>query len=133
VRPLVVIESRHWPAAAAQAAALEDAGMRPVLCTGPTADGGACPLLVDEHCPVLDEADAVVYDLDLDREGDLEVLRALLRDHGGLPVVTERSRGEQRRHAAALRQCTVVRPISPGHTATAVVAALTRGEHRDPP
>ena len=128
----VIIESRRTAAAATQAAALEEAGLHPIVCTGPTADGGACPLVVDEPCPVLDEADVILYDLDLDREDDLAVLRSLVAERPDLPVVTERGRGEVRRHADDLRHVTVVPPISPARTAAAVVAALAAAAGDDP-
>ena len=122
--PRVVIETRRWAAAEALSAALRAAGLDPIVCTGPTRDGGACPLLVEEDCPVLADADVVVYDLDLDRADDRAVLRALLRDHAGVPVVTERSHDEARRHEDVLEHCAVVVPYSPGRTAEAVVEAL---------
>ena len=122
--PRVVIETRRWAAAEALSAALRAAGTRPIVCTGPTSDGGACPLLVDEPCPVLADADAVVFDLDLDRDDDRAVLRTLVQDPAAPPVVTERSRDEARRHADVLERCTVVPPYSPARTAQAVVTAL---------
>lgn len=125
--PRVVIASRRWAAAEAQSAALHDAGLDPLVCTGPTPDGGACPLLAGEACPVLVDADAVVYDLDLDGEGDRAILQALLREHAGLPVITERTRDEVRRHADVLEHCSVVMPYSPAVTADAVLAALQPG------
>lgn len=122
--PRIIIESRRWSAAEAQAEALQAAGMDPIVCTGPTDHGGACPLLVGETCPVVADADAVVYDLDLDRDDDRAVLRSLVHDHAGLPVITERSHAESHRHADDLQHCSVVLPYSPGHTAEAVLAAL---------
>lgn len=124
-RPRVILESRDFPRAAALAAALVDAGMDPVVCTGPTADGGGCPLLTDEPCPVVIGADAVVFDLDLDRAEDRDVLRSLVVERAGLPIITEQDVDQARRHPEVLGGCTVVLPFSAQHTAEAVVAALT--------
>lgn len=124
-RPRVIVESRDFPRAEAQAAALLSAGMDPVVCTGPTADGGGCPLLTDEPCPVVIGADAVVFDLDLERAEDRDVLRSLVVERPGLPIITEQDVGQARRHADVLGGCTVVLPFSARRTAEAVVAALT--------
>lgn len=127
----VLIESRRTAAAEAQAAALERRGLRALVCTGPTPDGGACPVLADEPCPVLDEADAVVYDLDLGCENDRTVLWSLVTGPVGLPVITERSRGEVQQHPDELRHCTVVVPFSPDHTAQAVQQVLDEAACED--
>lgn len=127
----VLIESRRTAAAEAQAVALERLGLRALVCTGPTPDGGACPLLVDEPCPVLDEADAIVYDLDLRCEDDRAVLWSLVTDPAGLPVITERSRSEVQQHPDELSHCTVVVPFSPDHTARAVQQVLDEAVRDD--
>ena len=123
-RAQVVIESRRPDAAAALASALFRAGMDPLLCKGPLRTEGGCPLLDGARCALLDRADAVVYDLELDRAVDRVVLKSLVVEHRGMPVITERSTEERRRHGEHLTGCTVVVPFSPEHTAEAVVGAL---------
>lgn len=56
-RPRLLIEGSSWSGAVAA----EEAGMHVLVCPGP--EHGRlhpCPLLVGEHCPLVDEADAVV-------------------------------------------------------------------------
>lgn len=122
-RPRVIIESRRAAAANALADTLTEAGLDPLVCSGPDGSAG-CPIFDGAPCALVDGADAVVYDLDLDLAGDLLVLRSLVVDHDGLPVITERSTGEARAHDDVLRHCTVVVPISVRHTASAVINAL---------
>lgn len=124
-RPRVIIESRDETGARALADALAVAGMDPLVCSGPDDRDGGCPIFDGAPCALIEGADAVVYDLDLDRADDRLVLKSLVIDHEGLPVVTERSTAEARRHAGSLKHCTVVVPFSPRHTAKAVVGALT--------
>lgn len=123
-RPRVVIESRREAAAQAQAAALAEAGLDPVICSGPEGHGEGCPLLEGRPCDLVERADAVVYDLDLEVLEDRQVLRALGARHPSLPIVTERSTAEARRFSPDLGHCTVVVPFSATHTTDAVVAAL---------
>lgn len=124
-RPRVVIESRRPAAAAALAGALTESGIDPVVCAGPDESGHGCPLLADEPCALIEGADAVVYDLDLEQPADREVLRSLVVEHGGLPIVTERSTEEARQYRSSLQQCAVVVPYSTQYTAAAVVRALS--------
>lgn len=124
-RPRVVIESRRPDAARAQAAALEHAGIEAVVCGGPEMHGETCPVLSGRPCGLMDGASAVLYDLDLETMEDRQVLRALGARHPGLPIVTERTTEELRRHAADLARCTVVVPYSADHTRDAVVAAIS--------
>lgn len=122
--PRVVIESNRPAAAAAQAQTLKRSGIVPIICTGPEGRDGGCPLLEDEPCDLLTDAGAVIFDLDLEQEHDREVLRRLGLRYPGLPVVTERTSYETRRHEDDLEHCTVVVPYSTDHTADAVIAAL---------
>lgn len=123
-RPRIVIESRRETAAQEQAAALARAGLDPVICTGPATHGAGCPLLEGEACDLVANADAVLYDLDLEVLEDRQVLRALGARHPSLPIVTERTTAEARRFDRDLGRCTVVVPYSNEHTRDAVVAAL---------
>lgn len=122
-RPRVIIESRHESAAQASAEALIEAGLDPLVCGGPGA-GHGCPVFDGAPCALIERADAVVYDLDLDRPDDRLVLRSLVTEHEGLPIASERTTEEVRRHGEALRPVTVVVPFSPRHTAEAMVGAL---------
>lgn len=122
-RPRVIIESRRVAAADALASTLTEAGFDPLICSGPDGSAG-CPIFDGAPCALIEGADAVVYDLDLDRAGDRLVLRYLVVDHDGLPIITERSTSEVRAHRDRLRNCTVVVPISVRHTASSVINAL---------
>lgn len=123
-RPRVVIESRRADAAQAQAEVLAQAGLDPVICAGPAEHGAGCPLLEGQPCDLVEDADAVLYDLDLEVLEDRQVLRALGARHPSLPIVTERTTAEVRRFDRDLGRCTVVVPFSSEHTRDAVVAAL---------
>lgn len=123
-RPRVVIESARPAAATAQALALADAGIDAVVCEGPDHHPGGCPLLTGDPCDLVASADAVLFDLDLDRLDDRQVLRALQTRHPDLPIVAEVPTATWRRRQADLSRCTVVVPFSVGHTRDAVVAAI---------
>lgn len=127
-RPRVIIESRRTAAANALADVLVEAGLDPQICSGPNGSAG-CPIFDGAPCALVEGADAVVYDLDLDRVDDRLVLRYLVIDHDGLPIITERSTQESRAHCDVLRQCTVVVPISVEHTAATVINALADASH----
>lgn len=125
--PRVIIESRHTAAADALASALVEAGLDPLVCSGPGGSAG-CPILDGAPCALLDGAAAVVFDLDLGRADHRLVLQSLVTEHEGLPIITERSSEEVRRHGGDLKECTVVVPFSPRHTAEAVAGAVIAAE-----
>lgn len=125
-RPKVVIESPRSDAASAQADALAAVGVDAVVCEGP--EDHPCPLLVGEPCDLVESADAVLFDLDLDRLDDRQVLRALRARYPDLPVVAEVPTATWRRRQHDLAHLTVVVPFSVGHTRDAVLAAIRREE-----
>jgi CheY-like chemotaxis protein len=127
-RPRVVIESPRSDAASAQADALAAAGVDAVVCEGP--HHRPCPLLAGEPCDLVESADAVLFDLDLDRIDDRQVLRALRARYPELPIVAEVPTTTWRRRQHDLAHLTVVVPFSVGHTRDALLAAM-RGE--EPP
>lgn len=126
--PRVVIENGDVAASAVQAQVLRDAGLEVLVCGGPlTLPDGVCPLVSRGSCSLVDAADVVVYDLDLDRPADRVVLVALQELAVGRPVVVEVSAATARRHAGTLDGCEVVLPFSPERLRDAVVAALPDG------
>jgi hypothetical protein len=69
-----------------RAAALELANYEVETCAGPAhAD---CPLMGDQPCPLLDGADALIYDTALGSPQEMRVLIAHLRDtYADLPLI----------------------------------------------
>lgn len=105
-RASVVIESARRPTATAQLAALEGVGFSVTHCDGPSAlPRTGCPLTAGHPCHVLDTADVVVHDLDLDDPHNHAILRELHRTHPEVPVVLEIPKGTAREHAALLAGC----------------------------
>lgn len=123
-RRRVLIENPHADAALAQATALEKAGFEASVCMGPEHQTSRCWLLESGSCPLADDADVIVFDLDLEDPTDRAVLRALARRYPGKPVVAEVSEEESRHHGAELASCTVVVPYSMDHLTGAVLEAL---------
>ncbi len=73
-RPRVLVEGSSWSGAAAG----DEAGMEVLVCPGPERGRmHPCPLLTGDHCPLVDEADAVVVLLPL----GLESTRAVQAAH----------------------------------------------------
>jgi hypothetical protein len=69
-----------------RAAALEHAGYEVETCPGPAST--ECPVLVDQACPLLDGADALIYDAALGAPQDVRYLAAHLRDtYADLPLI----------------------------------------------
>ena len=69
-----------------RAAALEHAGYEVETCPGPAST--ECPVLTDQACPLLDGADALVYDAALGAPQDVRYLAAHLRDtYADLPLI----------------------------------------------
>jgi hypothetical protein len=69
-----------------RAAALEHAGYEVETCPGPAhAD---CPVLSDQPCPLIDRADALLYDASLGSTAEMQFLAAHLRDaYADLPLI----------------------------------------------
>jgi hypothetical protein len=69
-----------------RAAALEHAGYEVEICGGPAHAG--CPVIDDQACPLLDGADALIYDAALGSTGEMRLLVEHLRDmYADLPLV----------------------------------------------
>jgi hypothetical protein len=63
------------------------AGFEVSVCGGPTADASECPAVRGEPCPLLDEADVVLFDLDSDLSERSAVLAAIRASRPDLPIV----------------------------------------------
>lgn len=69
-----------------RAAALEHAGYEVETCFGPS--DADCPVLEDQPCPLLDRADALVYDARLGSPPEMRFLTSRLRDtYSDLPLI----------------------------------------------
>lgn len=69
-----------------RASALEHAGYSVDTCPGPAST--ECPVLSDQACPLLDTADALIYDAKLGSPQDMRYLVAHLReDYADLPLI----------------------------------------------
>lgn len=124
-RASVVIESARRSTATAQLAALEGGGFSVTHCGGPPAlPRTGCPLTAGQPCRMLDTADVVVHDLDLDDPDSRAVLRELHRTHPDVPVVLEIPKGTAREHAAVLAGCYVVFPFDMSRLVAAVADAV---------
>ncbi len=60
--------------------------MVPLVCPGPDDRDGGCPIFDGATCALIEGADAVAYDLDLDRADDRLVLKTLVIDHDQGPT-----------------------------------------------
>jgi RimJ/RimL family protein N-acetyltransferase len=89
--PRVLVEA-HAGAWRGDAAATE-AGVDALVCPGPTASSGppSCPLLRGERCPLVDEADIVVFALDPSDQQAAAILQAHLRDRPACLAVDEQA------------------------------------------
>lgn len=121
----VVIESARRTTATAQLAALEGAGFSVTHCGGPPAlPLTGCPLAADQPCRVIDTADVVVHDLDLDDPDNRAILQELQRTHPEVPIVLEIPKGTAREHADLLAGCYVVFPFDMNRLIAAVTDAV---------
>lgn len=74
MRPPLILDVNPNPEALAwQRGLLKDMSIPVVGCCGPELSGG-CPLLRGEHCPKVDAADGVIFQLDLDRPEHRRIL-----------------------------------------------------------
>lgn len=120
----VVIENADPAAAHAQAAALTAAGYVTTVCAGPASlPGGVCPAVDGTGCALLDDADVVVHDLDLNVPANRDVLTRLRHGYPDLAVVLEVSEDDARGHASLLHGCHVIPPLDMDNLVHAVGAA----------
>ena len=119
----VVVENADLAEGAIEQRILEQAGCEVVLCEGPIGSGGTrCPLLTDESCPAIDDADAVISSLRMDDPSGAEVIDRL-RDCTTLKLVVAASPASADRHDARVRGVDVVYPLT-AHKLRGLVADL---------
>jgi hypothetical protein len=63
------------------------AGFDVTVCEGPVGDAGECPVVRGEPCPLVTEADVVLFDLDSDPPRRGEMLAAIRATRPELPIV----------------------------------------------
>lgn len=76
---------------------LEQIGHRVMVCGGPTADA-PCPILDGGHCELAENAEAVVFEFDLDRDDHRAILsryKEVLREDMPLRVVLKPGQAER--------------------------------------
>ena len=85
----LLVESSDGAVAISNFDAFRDAGFEVTVCEGPTGDAGECPVVRGESCPLMAEADVVLFDLDLDPDltRRSEVLAAMRVGRPDLPIV----------------------------------------------
>ena len=122
----VLIENARGDARRAQQDDLVAGGFDVTTCAGPGRLAGdpGCDLVTTGGCALVEAADVLLYDLDLDEPTDREVLRAVRRMRPELPVVVEVPGDTARRHRDVLEGCTVVMPYSPARVRQAVCSAV---------
>jgi hypothetical protein len=67
--------------------AFRNGGFEVTLCQGPAADARECPVMRGEPCPLMTEADVVLFDLDSDPPVRSKVLAAMRANRPDLPIV----------------------------------------------
>ena len=63
------------------------AGFEVTVCAGPASEAGECPVVRGDSCPLMSEADVVLFDLDSDPPTRSEVLAAMRATRPDLPIV----------------------------------------------
>jgi DNA-binding NtrC family response regulator len=120
----ILIENHDIDVLEAQVELFRAAGFVTVACGGPhSLPGDGCPLTTDLSCPLVDFADAVFFDLDLDDADEATVLDHIRALHPGLPVVVEIPNSTARRHADRLEGCTIVPPFDVDRLLSTINAA----------
>ena len=115
-RVLVEVAGRRW----AGERAAERAGVATVMCSGPAGrKRHGCPVLEGGHCPLADDADAIIVLLDPDDERTTTLVDAHRRAVPGRPVLVRRSVRDDQGGADG---CTEVAGV--GDAAVAQVLAL---------
>jgi hypothetical protein len=84
---LLLMESRESGLDISDFRAFQCAGFEVSVCEGPTAPAAECPVVRGEPCPLLAEADVVLFDVDSDPATRSEVLAAMRASRPELPIV----------------------------------------------
>ena len=121
----VLIENSNPRARAAQAELLRDRGFVVTECGGPEPRGDGCPLLDGGGCDLVEDADLVLHNLDLDDPRHATVFDRLRAAYPDRSVVLELATSRIRRHARRLTGCTVIAPIDADHLVRAVEDAAS--------
>lgn len=128
----VLIENGNARARTAQAELLRDRGFVVFECGGPDPLGDGCPLLQGEVCDLVEGADLVLHDLDLDDPQHASVFDQLRARYPDLPVVLELQTSKIRRHANRLAGCTVIAPFDADHLVHAIEDAASHAGQAQP-
>ena len=81
-------------------------------CSGPHREG-ACPILNGKHCPLIHDADGILFQLDLDREDHREIL-ALYQQELDVPIRVVCTPEQRERWGPLLQGVEVMtRPVGP--------------------
>lgn len=124
--PRVLVENPRIAQSLEWAVALRQAGFDVIRCAGPTRMAfGYCPLLADATCPLVEWADVVLFDLDLDAPPARDVLTRMRSLNPDKPIVVEVSPHVRRRNASLLQGCTTVAPFDVDKTVSAVTEAAS--------
>ncbi len=112
-RPRVLIENAHPDVSSTQADALRHAGFEVVVCSGPIGESrDRCELVETGSCSLVETADVVLYDLDLDVARDRHILETAIATYPERRFVLEVPTAVARRHAELLQTCHVIPPFS---------------------
>ena len=82
------------------------AGFDVTVCEGPADDAAECPVVRGEPCPLMTEAEVVLFDLDSDPSRRGDVLAAMRAARPELPIVVCSTA------PAAAGDCTAIRPTT---------------------
>ena len=104
----LLVESPDPVVAVSDFDAYHRAGFDVTVCEGPGDDTTDCPVVRGEPCPLVTEADVVLFDLDPAPRRRAEVLAAMRADRPELPIVVCSSAPAP----AAARGCAAIRPTT---------------------
>jgi hypothetical protein len=119
----LLIESPEPGLAISNFDAFRDAGFEVTVCEGPASDAHECPAVRGEPCPLMTEADVVLFDLDSDPLTRSQVLAAMRANRPDLPIVVRSAAPAP----ATADGCTTIRPTtSVGGQVSALRKAASR-------
>jgi hypothetical protein len=104
----LLVESPDPVVAVSDFDAYHRAGFDVTVCEGPRDDTTDCPVVRGEPCPLVTEADVVLFDLDPAPRRRAEVLAAMRADRPELPIVVCSTAPAP----AAARGCAAIRPTT---------------------